>query len=259
MGVIMRGKIILLIISFTCLGALHAQEPSVQSGEEVYRENCISCHGEKGRVEGDAPHLTGRLKEKSSEELFVSITDGVPGTSMPAWGDNLTEGEKWDVIAYFWTFWANRERVERGKVVYGSNCAPCHGKEGGGIGLEGAFNFTAVNKMRELEPVEFYEIVTNGSGGNTPMPAWKGRLTAEERWDVVKYAWTFHFEDYPAESAGVKAGVPGDEEEREEVSPGGEEREQGWPYGYCKTALTVVSAALVLVVIYFLATRTERE
>ena len=37
-------------------------------------------------------------------QLFYWVSYGVPGTGMPAWRDELTEQQRWDVINYIRTF-----------------------------------------------------------------------------------------------------------------------------------------------------------
>ena len=36
--------------------------------------------------------------------LFNAITNGFPGSAMPAWGDTFTEREKWDMVNYMRQF-----------------------------------------------------------------------------------------------------------------------------------------------------------
>lgn len=85
------------------------------AGREIYRSHCRYCHGEKGRGEGavaialkprpaDFVGDTERMAA-SDQELFGSITKGVgvKGSKplyMPAWGDILSEKQRWDALAY---------------------------------------------------------------------------------------------------------------------------------------------------------------
>ncbi|HET9200801.1 MAG TPA: CopD family protein [Dehalococcoidia bacterium] len=83
-------------------------DASVASGEMLYMANCVQCHGETGR--GDGP-LAADLKPPPANffvhvpfhtdgTLFSWINEGVPGTAMPAWGNELTEEEMWNLVNY---------------------------------------------------------------------------------------------------------------------------------------------------------------
>jgi len=72
--------------------------------------------------------------------------------------------------------------VDRGGEVFSSNCARCHGPDGGGgVGP----------KLSEGAAVEAYpdihdeiEVITNGKGA---MPAWEGTLDPAEIQAVARY------------------------------------------------------------------------
>ena len=72
--------------------------------------------------------------------------------------------------------------------VYRENCAQCHGDTGRGDGREAKSHstlppdFTEAGRIAKQEDgVLFYKI----SEGKRPMPSFKGRLTEEERWELV--------------------------------------------------------------------------
>ena len=62
------------------------------SGEKVYAENCVACHGEKGlgNKEQGAPNLTDAIWLYGSdvESIVESVTNSRAGV-MPAWGGRL--------------------------------------------------------------------------------------------------------------------------------------------------------------------------
>ena len=81
---------------------------SVERGAAVFAANCASCHGETGA--GDGP-LAGTLPAPPANftvhvpfhpdgVLFAWISDGIPGTGMPAWSGTLDERELWDVVNF---------------------------------------------------------------------------------------------------------------------------------------------------------------
>lgn len=74
------------------------------------------------------------------------------------------------------------------KEIYLDNCAQCHGETGKGDGPEAAqhdprpANLQDVKHMDTVSDGElFYQI----SEGRQPMPAFKKRLTQEQRWQLV--------------------------------------------------------------------------
>jgi mono/diheme cytochrome c family protein len=82
---------------------------------------------------------------------------------------------------------ARAPSAELGQVIYEEQCVSCHGPEGEGA-VPGARNFNDVDFMRGETPASFYAAVTEGRG---EMPGYRGRLTSDERWDVVFYVWRF--------------------------------------------------------------------
>jgi len=178
-------------------GAYPVEKFSLSSGREIFNSNCAGCHGEKGdgSVLKGAFNFTDNelMRTKNSSIFFNVVTNGVPGTAMPSFG-KLSTPQRWDVAAYLWTFWTDKIAVEDGRNIYQKNCASCHGTNGDGSGLLGAFDFTNVSMMVTEEPEVLFRSVSNGING-TAMPPWKDFLTEDERWDSVKYIWTFQFKD----------------------------------------------------------------
>lgn len=83
--------------------------------------------------------------------------------------------------------------ISRGGALFEINCTHCHGKAGLGDGPVAAYlvgppaNLRSKEVQRHPAP-EIYEIVTRGQG---PMPAFKGELSAEERWAVAYFVKSF--------------------------------------------------------------------
>jgi len=71
-----------------------------EEGEKIFKENCRSCHGEKGSG-GFGPKLatTARKYGSSDAELFASIAGGRPG-GMPAFLPPLGKDRVWKAVAY---------------------------------------------------------------------------------------------------------------------------------------------------------------
>ena len=89
--------------------------------------------------------------------------------------------------------------------VYRENCAQCHGDTGRGDGREAKSHSTLPPDFAEPGRIEkqedgvlFYKI----SEGKRPMPAFKGRLTEEQRWELVALVRTLAEKE--AGSAGAR-------------------------------------------------------
>ena len=85
-----------------------AGDPKVaKAGEFEFRINCAFCHGLGARGGGRGPDLTHAQKRHGSSdaEMFQNISNGIPGTAMPANGTNgqgvgMTDEEIWQIITY---------------------------------------------------------------------------------------------------------------------------------------------------------------
>ena len=84
-------------------------EPARQRGEVLYRNHCALCHGP--RLDGQGVRQTGFIRpprnftdeawqrSTSPRRIFYVISEGVPGTAMPAWRI-LDPDETWDLVAF---------------------------------------------------------------------------------------------------------------------------------------------------------------
>jgi mono/diheme cytochrome c family protein len=68
---------------------------SLALGSSLYATNCTRCHGPEGQGTQRAPALNVQSFLTTTTDIAVQqiITLGVPGTSMPTWGDRMTESE----------------------------------------------------------------------------------------------------------------------------------------------------------------------
>ncbi|MGE0675402.1 MAG: CopD family protein, partial [Methylibium sp.] len=86
---------------------IEATADSVATGQLLFQRNCIQCHGETGR--GDGP-LAASLSTKPAnlydhipyhpDSFFFSVITSGLGGIMPAFGDTLTEEERWHILNY---------------------------------------------------------------------------------------------------------------------------------------------------------------
>ncbi|HEU5318792.1 MAG TPA: CopD family protein, partial [Chloroflexota bacterium] len=86
-----------------------ATPASVGRGQQIYASSCLVCHGVEGRGDGPAGRAlrpppadlsVHMAAGHTDQQLFDWITNGVPGTAMPAWKEQLTVEERWHVINY---------------------------------------------------------------------------------------------------------------------------------------------------------------
>jgi mono/diheme cytochrome c family protein len=82
--------------------------------------------------------------------------------------------------------------LKKGKSIFESKCARCHGPEGKGDGPDGEkahppANLTDASRaIRNPDGIMFYKV---WNGRKDPkMPAFKSELTKDEVWAVVEYA-----------------------------------------------------------------------
>jgi len=84
-----------------------------------------------------------------------------------------------------------------GQASYAENCAPCHGATGGGDGPSASGLSVPPTALADNEKIavrsfaELFDITKNGNMQRM-MPPWGGRLTDQEIWNTVGYAWSLH-------------------------------------------------------------------
>jgi len=91
-----------------------ATPETLAQGEQLYKDNCMSCHGPGGQGDGPivsaletaVPDFTDptNMLGASSALLHGKIIRGGMGTGMPNWGAIFTEKQTWALIDYLWTF-----------------------------------------------------------------------------------------------------------------------------------------------------------
>jgi len=151
---------------------IEATPAAIEAGKQLYEQKCAHCHGVNGDGEGSAAErlrpkprdftrglykirTTYSGKVPADEDLFRIITNGMPGTSMPAWGEVLTGDQRWQLVFYIRKFSERFEKEQPGQTIdYGKEisssaesvakgrelflgdyeCIACHGEEGRGDG-----------------------------------------------------------------------------------------------------------------------------
>jgi putative heme-binding domain-containing protein len=147
-GRVWAGGLLFLV----CGAAAFSQNPlagdpkAAKAGEYEFRINCALCHGLGARGGGRGPDLTRAQKRHahSDADMFQIISNGIPGTAMPANGTNgqgvgMTDEEIWQIITYIRSQEVNASTKTTGDASHGKalfygdgNCSMCHRVEGKG-------------------------------------------------------------------------------------------------------------------------------
>lgn len=110
-----------------------AKAAAIKEGASSFRATCSPCHGLNARGGGRGPDLTsGRWTHGSTDAaIFRTISQGVPGTEMPA--NALEDSEIRSIIAYLRSLSPPKQPVVIGDAVKGkgifygkAGCADCH-------------------------------------------------------------------------------------------------------------------------------------
>lgn len=136
---------------------------AAKAGEYEFRINCALCHGLGAKGGGRGPDLTRARKKyaHTDAEMFQTISNGIPGTAMPANGTNgqgvgMTEREIWQIIAYIHSQEVKSAAKSVGNAVHGkelfygdANCSLCHMVEGKGGRIGPDLTAVAGSRTRE--------------------------------------------------------------------------------------------------------------
>jgi cytochrome c oxidase cbb3-type subunit III len=138
-----------LPIAYSVLAAAHggakqtskANADAIKEGASLFRANCSPCHGLNAHGGGRGPDLTsGRWTHGSTDDdLFRTITQGVPGTDMPA--NSFEDSETHTIIVYLRSLALPKNitvvgNAEKGKKIFfgAVGCSNCHMVRGiGGV------------------------------------------------------------------------------------------------------------------------------
>lgn len=234
-----------------CLNTINAFSQDAANGEIIFEKRCYYCHGMKGG--GDGP-VVPRLDPKprnfqdahfkfrttpfntlpTEDDLFRTITKGVPGTAMPFFSNLLSENERKDVIAYVKTFsdrWQTEgsgtpinigteppmspETIKHGEEVFKkAQCFVCHGEDGRGNGPitntmrnEWGFQFEARDFTkgwlfkRGNTVKDIFITISTGLNG-TPMGSFADLLTEDERWHLAHFVKSLNRQYEPVTISG---------------------------------------------------------
>jgi cbb3-type cytochrome oxidase cytochrome c subunit len=95
-------------------------DASANAGRGIFTQNCAACHGLQGLGNGpNAISLEKKpanfsrpfYKQYSDEFWFYRVSEGVPGTRMPRFGEVLSESQRWYLVAYLKTLPRDKEET----------------------------------------------------------------------------------------------------------------------------------------------------
>lgn len=216
--------------------SVSAERPPVdiEEGRKAFAQQCARCHGATGGGDGlDAERLFPRPRNlalgvykfrttasgtsPTDDDLFRTISEGLPGSGMPAFG-GLDEETRWQLVAYVKSlspvFQENPPQplelsaepdpktvdLAKGRELFtGLGCVACHGVSGRGNGPSAltltddwgnaipAADLTAGWRYRGgREPRDIFARLMAGLDG-TPMPSYVDAISKEEGWQVAHY------------------------------------------------------------------------
>lgn len=175
-----------------------AKNNPVIRGGIVFLTYCVLCHGERGDGLSRGTKLYGAanlgLKPNSREYTEKIVRNGGKSVGksefMPSWNEELSEEQMGDVIAYLLIV---QNQIERGAVVFKTNCILCHGINGDGKGRASVFYDPRPANLTTSDKNDAYkkQIITLGGkamGRSEVMPMWGEQLLTEQQIDdVVAY------------------------------------------------------------------------
>jgi len=180
-----------------------------EPGRVLYERHCAACHGAEGqgRVQGNATSLNNPdfLALASDAFLHTTIARGRRGTAMRGWSQAasgpLSDAEIRALIAFLrdWRQEVSAPHVPpgergdpgRGRQLYETACANCHGWEGrGDLGMGPAV--TNPDFLAAADDAFLWATIAYGRRGTPMFPSLRGldgvrQLHAQEIYDLVAY------------------------------------------------------------------------
>jgi len=174
--------------------------PDLDNGAKLYSQECAPCHGTSGR--GDGPQasqlsvpvaplgLSDSSRQSTPAEWYTLVTQGNLEKFMPPFA-NLSDRQRWDVVAYAMSLSSSDELIAQGKKLYQENCTSCHGLSGKGDGPDVGklssqpTDLTDQSLMAQTSPSSLFQGISSGVAPD--MPAYTSTLDENERWALTGY------------------------------------------------------------------------
>jgi putative heme-binding domain-containing protein len=139
-----------------------------EQGRAMYRSNCAFCHGLTG-LGGRGPDLVANRKPEA--DIRRVIREGVPGSTMPSFGD-FDEQDLDNIVSFIRLLAGSgtapdsvKGNAKRGETLYGKlACANCHQ-----IGTQGSTYGPDLSRIGNARPVHYLrESITEPSADIPP-------------------------------------------------------------------------------------------
>jgi cbb3-type cytochrome c oxidase subunit III len=182
--------------------------PNAFEGRKLYTTYCLVCHGTAGDGRGPLANamkktpanlLKSDVVAESDKDLHATIDSGKAHDEvlgMPRWNSVLPGPQIDDIVAYLRFMQLSKYALVgdpmRGKEVYRTYCAVCHGQGGKGDGALTALlpihpaDHTNRKAMDAMSNEDMARTIADGELVKY-MPAWKSVLTGEEIESLVGY------------------------------------------------------------------------
>jgi len=166
--------------------------PNVENGAAIYAVKCAACHGETGL--GDGPQgiqlgvtvpafaLPEIARPLSPAQMYTVVTRGNIDRFMPPFA-SLTDQERWDVVAYVMTLHTTKDEIQKGRELFGANCAGCS-----------TDYYKNQTNMSALSTVALARIVRLG---NDQIKAFGENLPDDDMWAIAEYLRSLSFDTTP--------------------------------------------------------------
>ena len=240
-----------MILAIVVLGGLALTKPAeikppptspqlLALGKQLYAQQCAACHGISGRADGEAAYLlypkprdfvAARYRLVSTwervptdQDLFDTISRGMPGSAMPSW-EHLAPEKRWGLVYYIKSLAEKPLQIKAQKMpaadgsggegvievpksvpfdagararaleLYKDACASCHGATAKGDGVQEQKDDEGFpTRPRDLtagifkgspDPIALYRHIVAGIPGSPmPMSDW---AYGGDAWHLVNY------------------------------------------------------------------------
>lgn len=154
------------------LVAVSEDPEAITIGKRLYATYCTQCHGSDARGARGYPDLTDDdwLWGGKPEDIKKTIMEGRTGT-MPAWQEVIGTENVFNVSEYVRSLGgqeANRVVISKGKEIFATNCAICHGADAKGNYMFGAPNLTDNKWIYGGSQKRVIESISKGRSGEMP-------------------------------------------------------------------------------------------
>jgi cytochrome c oxidase cbb3-type subunit III len=217
----------LVLVTLGVFATAYAQGGNATRGAQLFATDCAVCHGDRAQGRIGATLAKDFPGIRVDALLKETISNGVPGSVMPAWsaskGGPLTDADMDDLAAFIQSLGHQAPTVipgptatnlprpptavqfppgdaTRGAAVFAQNCALCHGDKGQGrIGATLQKDWPGLNVSALIDST-----IARGVAGSK-MPAWAksngGPLTDQEISDAAAFILTLKPGTLPTSAA----------------------------------------------------------